>query len=520
VTSPAASVQGSAFSLSAALTPTLTYSEFALICGSSLLSPEDCQPVARLGRCLEQLIATAHITWALCVVQALGATLRDQYARELGLRASASLELGDKSASKKAAGRSGASDRDKNKPFKINWVSKWIDLDGNIEEDGASAQGGAQKEHVLIPGGMSHALRVFLHKVTQHGSTSVVSIDTMQRCATTAAPTVATRAYAVVASEGGGANRVNGGSSTGKSGKSGRNPAPPRDEFSDLLGEVQEVSDQEDEEGEETNAFFEPSGLLATLAGVDGDPARVILSHVAMRVLTLLSLAYVQHVSLVLLRAARPAASITAAGSAEALEDAAMQSVFDLSVLQTVATQWNLRDWRSTVPSRSQAAVTGFTTAVEQWRTHLDPITAELVMPLVTTAVTTHAQCLSLLVPHCSDTTTTHLAETASSNTPTPRAPVGGKMTEQLLARVFPSATHSAARFALLPVAISAAPAPVTIASRPASTGHMSSTPQQSSSARTGAGSGTNLPDANAAPAAAAQSVSSKVKAGVMNWWG
>jgi hypothetical protein len=501
------SALGLPFNLTAALTPTLTYTEFALICGSALLSAEDCRPILRLHRCLEQLVATAHITWAVSTVHVLGGRLKHQYLQELGFTANSAADKG------KASGRG---EKGRKSPFKVNWVSKWIDLDGTVEDEGISAPIGGQKEHVMIPGGMCNSLRAFLHKVTQHGTICMVSIDAMQNYAATV-PSTASRTFSVEGTAGARAP------ASGKPTVA----AAIRDEFSDILGEVQEVPDEDEDELGEANAFFEPDGLLATLAGVEktgGNPAvAVILSHLATRLLTLVSVAYVHHVSVSALTAVRPAAASAGAVvqynvSAEALEEAALQSVFDLSVLALLGRQWRLQDWRSaqTAP-RSASGVVGITAGIARWKAHLDPITAELVMPLVTAATLSHMQGLALLVPHCSS-----IAAGAANLAPRalPAASTSAKTSEQLLSGVFPTAARTATRFGLLPLAVSTAPVPAAAHTRAASSPAPAAA-QGNGATRHSASSSNLSGDSTAAAAGAAvtANTSGKSKSGVMNWW-
>lgn len=515
------SATASAFNLSPSLTPTLTYTEFALICGSTLLSGDSALPVVRLQRCLEQIITATHVTWALCTVHMMGRNLRQQYLADLGFTNSS------QSSGTATAKKTNKSDeRDQKKPFKVTWVSKWIDLDGSIDEDG-DASAGAQKEQVLIPGGMCASLRAFLHKVSQHGTSSLVSIDTMQSANATASGN-SKRSYALAGSDNAPSAR--------------RHTAPVlRDEFSDLLDEVEEVSEPEDDEGGEANAFFESSGLLATLAGANhagGERSdhKVVLSHLANRLLAQISLAYVHYVSVSVLNEARPLSGSTSnalsgahgrlAVTNEALEEVALQSVFDLSVAQLLSAQWVMPEWHSTASSKGASArrlsgPVGFSWAVDAWATHLDPITAELVLPLVRVSTRAHVQSISLLAPHSNSTlvasTATELSPRANGHTSQGH---GAKSSEQLLARVFPGATHSAARFVLLPLAISTIPVPVPSSGRNTPAAQSNATSAAHSRNASNGGVAAEAVSKASAPAAASTPTANTAARGMMNWFG
>lgn len=496
------SATAAAFNLSPLLTPTLTYTEFALICGSTLLASDAAQPVVRLQRALEHVITTAHVTWAMCTVHMLGRNLRAQYLADLGFTYS----------SQNASGASAIKstkkeDKNEKKPFKVSWVSKWIDLDGSVDDEGLS--GASQKEQVLIPGGVCAALRVFLHKVSQHGTTALVSIDTMQTA--TATLSSGKRSYALASAGDASEVRTN----------TARAPLI-RDEFSDLLDEVQEVSESEDEEGGDSNAFFESSGLLATLAGdVDG---KVVLSHLVNRLLAQLSLAYVHFISVSVLHEVRPRGSTSSrlAVSNEALEEASLQCVFDLSVSQLLANQWGMPEWRATGSAKNTSSKrksndpVGLSVSLSAWTAQLDPITAELVLPLVRASTQAHMQGISLLAPHSNTSALPAIVAEVS-----PRGGVsqnGAKNSEQLLARVFPGGNHSAPRFALLPLAISTTPVPVVASGRntPAGPG---ATSVRASGATTPNEATTRASNPAAAPSTPAAAASTAARS-VMNWFG
>lgn len=520
---------GTPFNLSPQLTPTLTYTEFALICGSTLLSGDDCQPALRLHRCLEHVITTAHVTWAMSVVHVLGRHLRTQYTTELGF---ASAKSGSsKRSAEKTSTKTAATDK---KPFKVSWVSKWIDLDGSVDEDGVnSGTSGTSKEQVFVPGGMCQALRVFLHKVNQHGSAALVSIDTMQTAPATVSAGAAKRNFHLVGA--GAANTT--------SVQSGMQSAASRDEFADLLGEIEEVSEDggEDLDG---NAFFDANGLLAALAGSDpstvvaaaGGKApntSVVLAHVANRLLTHLSLSFIHHISMTVLNDVRLTGNNAAAAlvvSNESLEEASLQCVFDLSVCELLAKQWGMAEWQTTtaVASKNTSkrgvaeknAVVGLSSAGARWKSHLDPINAELVLPLVKASTASHMASMALLAPHCNGNTVSKNAE--SSPRVSHSTATNAKTSEQLLARVFPSASHTAARFVLLPLAVSTAPPVVTISTR--SSANSTPTPGSGSTAQLAAGRASASAAAATSDSSAAvankESTSSKNKGGVMNWWG
>lgn len=540
---------GTPFNLSPQLTPTLTYTEFALICGSTLLSGDDCQPALRLHRCLEQIITTTHVTWAVSVVHVLGRHLHTQYTIELGFF-SAKPTSASNSSKRAAADKSPAKGSvvDK-KPFKVSWVSKWIDLDSSTEEFGngvASATSMSQKEQVFVPGGMCQALRVFLHKINQHGSAALVSIDTMQSAPATISVSAAgaKRNFQPVGSAHGASHKSsNAVSSVVKSAS--------RDEFADLLGEIEEVSDDGGDEFE-SSAFFEANGFLATLASVDqssktsaatatltnskAPTTSVVLAHVANRLLTQLSLSFIHQISMTLLNEVRPSGGNATAAlivSNEALEEASLQCVFDLSICELLTQQWGMVEWHSTAtaaaPSKSankrggadKRAVVGLSTAIERWKSHLDPINAELVLPLVMASTTSHMASMALLAPHCNSNAVSKKASDVTSRMSSATS-TSAKTSEQLLASVFPSASHTAARFVLLPLAVSTAPPVVQSAARNTS----SSTSASGSSAQSAARSTTTAASANSSAAGAAttssikESTSAKSKGGVMNWWG
>ena len=128
-----------------------------------------------------------------------------------------------------------------------------------------------------------------------------------------------------------------------------------------------------------------------------------------------------------------------------------MQALFDLTALQYIATQWQLYDYhKPTTSNTSTGSSVGLMCSAVEWESQMDPINAELVLPLLKTVSVSHIQNIQLLVPHCQNKTT------ASNTTSTTTS--SGRSNDELLASVFPTTKHSATRFVLLPLSVSTAP--------------------------------------------------------------
>jgi hypothetical protein len=572
----------------------LTYAEFALICGSNLLSSANLCPMQRLHQCLDQTMVQAHVVWAVSTVHMLGKKLKEQYLSELGFlvpgsRIAATPNGGSGSSSNgssSAKSAKSATNAYRQQPFKLFWTAHWIDVDSslgdadfdNVASSLTSAGGAAAgKEKVYIPGGMSACLRGFLHRVNQHGAAAVVSIDTMQSLQVAASHSSSSSS----SSRSGG-----GGMKEEEETASQKAAAQLRSEFADLLEDDEEASGGARAGGSSSSSGGGISGqaagqVLAMLAGTSSSvgagagartnsgPGAVVLAHLAQRLLVHLSLAYINHISVSALLLVRPPAgsstnSTYSGVSNESLEEAAVQGVFDLTLCEMLAKQWGLCSSSATATTGSSGArraagaraagsagagaAGGLAASVERWKRHLDPITAELTQPLVAASLKAHAHSVSLLLPHCSPSSSrsssTGTGAGAAAGVGAAMAAIssagGGKSSgpeksEEVLARIFPSARHAAARFTQLPLAVNTVVASSLPPSGNNATGrNASNSPVRSTNAgssytgKAGAASGTNGTSGSADGSGNVISAKKEPvgiatpssKTGVLNWWG
>lgn len=127
--------------LSMLLTPSLTFTELAMLC-AHLLTPDSCRPADRLRACIEDLVTLAHAKWSERTVADLGVALAVEVAAELGPGGHAHI--------------------------RTFWRPHWVDMDET------------QREQMLVPAACSGALTNFLLGANQRAAAYLMSIDTSQ----------------------------------------------------------------------------------------------------------------------------------------------------------------------------------------------------------------------------------------------------------------------------------------------------------------------------------------------------
>eukprot|EP01035_Chromulina_nebulosa_P028430 gene28430-37529_t len=144
--SPDLSSLALAVGLSSKLTPTLTYPEFVLICGSQMLASESYRPLMRAQLILDSIIGLVHVCWSVSTVQKCCSGLQEAIGSELcfdqlNLQGGASSSLED-----------GGKKRHFEKLFKLSWQTRWVDLTGGADDGENSAfLADSSAEKILIP---------------------------------------------------------------------------------------------------------------------------------------------------------------------------------------------------------------------------------------------------------------------------------------------------------------------------------------------------------------------------------
>jgi len=403
-------------------TPSLTYSELVLICGSQLLAIDNHRSLERSQLLLDQLVGLTHVCFAVGVVQQHSRGLQEAIAAELcfhHIQPSHSVRQEESMGGKQRL----ASEV---KLFKLTWQSRWVDLDGPGSGDGDGFLTDSNRECLLVPSACTAAVAGFLCELNQQVAVSLVSVDCLQRLQVRLPPP----------HSGGGEEEV------------------------DMDGLLEE-------EGRVEKSEHSP--LAALCAGVV--PAAVeqqwFVSLFDLTSQLVIQLASHQVYSAYSHHLAQIKASPYKAASADILEEAALQVMFDLLVCQAL----------TTAADRTESPPNPYRAFMAQWRTYLDPITAELMLPLLAEASATYATRTGLLYPSLGHANPPTPLGTATGDTPHLKNP---SSPEVLLQAVFPqqqsrpssssSSTSSASsssssftvRFALLPLAISTQPTPLT----------------------------------------------------------
>lgn len=128
---------------------------------------------------------------------------------------------------------------------------------------------------------------------------------------------------------------------------------------------------------------------------------------------------------------------------AAVLEDISVQAIFDLIVCKNVCP-------RNTGTS-PDALVQSVNDEISGWQSHLDPINAELLLPLLYASAETYASKIELLIPRVAPGRSSSPVDSAARNSTTPLVSPGDIPKEMV--GVFPSKFSH--RFGLLPLSIS-----------------------------------------------------------------
>lgn len=264
------------YGLSASLTPSISYPEFVLICGSQLLTSSVFHPLNRVSEIIDNIIVFAHVVWAVCTVQSVGTSLLDDVGKEL------CFDLLNETNRKKQSTE---------KPFKISWHSKSVDLD----ED---------SDRMLVPSSCSSFLSKFLFSINNSLMIASVSIDTMQRVPT---------------------------------------------------GTTSDGS------------------LLVQLDGNDA-----MLCRIVSKIVSELVVQEVHYMFDLFLSRVSQSSDVS-----DIVEESSLQVIFDLLVCSSITIE------KQKLPLGS----------VSKWRQHVDPITAEIIIPLVEQSARDFAQSILLIYP-------------------------------------------------------------------------------------------------------------------------
>lgn len=495
------------------------------------MMPSDFNPLVRLHSCIDEVVATAHLFWALTTVNAIGNNFRDDLRYDLGFGGSVRnanrrmLRFSNDDASgydtsfkymshskmlplkapvaiktlpsflnsghersKSNTNRGVGLDGNRMKPFK-SWIATEIDMDAaglDMADDflmddtmrastaGRGGSSGAkQTERIFTPSRCSTSLANYFHLVQQHIAASIISIDTMQS---------AGMEYASL--------------SYNDDGLIGRS----------VLHLLSRSSCSSSSDG----------GAGNTAAGGNEDSDQtVVLAHLVVRLVTNLVLAHVHYSYSAILQSVKPflgtgctigavnmtlnalastVSSTPSGGSSgianqdmctlqfdEVIEESALQAVFDIIVVDRISRQWQIFSSGTERPRATDdssddqefdrlafGSSNNITAAVEahdgavkmpafdrlqsSWRAQVDPITGELVLPLVSNAAMAWVGSISLLFPF-SKSASTDTSFAASKATP--QQSHHSSSSEALLSTVFPSGSSaSASRFVLLPLAV------------------------------------------------------------------
>jgi hypothetical protein len=364
--------------LSLEATPTLTYDEFLLVCGGSLLLSTEYNPAAKYRNGVNNLLLLCYLNWASAFTQTMGRALSKCVAVNLGLG-------GVTSATDRAGNVNGESlgtTQSTLSVIKTYWLPRWVELD-NIEDDldtlGRSSHlppsvSAPRGEKVLVPATASPALSSFLFVLNEIGTRSGVSIDTLQSLDTDA--------------------HIG----------NGKEERDVSCRFSSCF-EMEEDATVHHRGGSEQ--------LVTTSLGT-----RDSFSHVLRRVvyqLGMMEVARSYHALLSMVPKVSLSNARVNGKKSDVVEDIALQALFDLAVCQRLGNvMWGAMSGTSLFPTTTASVASGAAAAsilqvspnawaasslLAPWKHLLDPVSAELLLPLVNELSQQYVRQKQLLLP-------------------------------------------------------------------------------------------------------------------------
>lgn len=394
----------------------MTYGEFSLIAGGQLIVNSEQNPLKQLRSCLNHLVALSHATFACCVAVEEAKSLGDDLLVDLSLN---SLKKGNL--------------KDVERLFKISWVTKCV--------------AGEMDDSMQVPSCCSTSLSSLWNAVNSRVAAACVSIDSMQREI--------------------------------ESPFSNLSNTSLRSASFDASAATLDALDDEEESGGNANVLAVLSGLTAETSLPGGSKTSVspMLSQVVSRLAFQLTLALIyraynsqlqQLKSTISTLTSESGGATKTAGLDSLLEDVSLQVVFDLAVMERQCPAYCCVSGPNSVTSIVATPTTFFAVLTNQWRTYLDSVTAELVLPLLEESVREYTGRVHLLYPPSGAVVSGSGSGSGTSNGKTTAASGAQSSSEQILSRIFPTLVAAAAppsRFALLPLALMTAP--TVIASTP-----------------------------------------------------
>ena len=163
--------RAAALHLSSAVTPSLTFLEFSLLC-ADMLSPEICPPAKRLNDCLEEISVKSHSKFADRLIAHLSSDFAIRIKDGYGIGF-----LTERANALKADPRRQLSARQNLSvpaAFKYMWRHESIQMDAD-ESDLSSS------EQLALPVAASEPLAAFLFAVNQGSTTALLSVDSLQQ---------------------------------------------------------------------------------------------------------------------------------------------------------------------------------------------------------------------------------------------------------------------------------------------------------------------------------------------------
>lgn len=353
-------------------------------------------PLKHLRSCLDHLVALSHSVFACCIAIEESKLLGEQLVSDLALNALKKSSSG---------GVSSTSIKEVERLFKISWVTKCV--------------AGEMDDSMQVPSCCSTSLSSLWSGVNRRVNAACVSIDSLQREIESPFSNLGSLRSA---------------------------------SFDATSATIDNLED--DENGASENVLAVLCGQSKERISDSASIGKPMLSQVVSRVAFQLTLALIYRAYNTQLQQLKSTVSVlTESGGAKAagldslLEDVALQVVFDLAVMERNSPPY------CSIDSTVSVTTTFFSVLSNQWRTYLDSVTAELVLPLLEESVRDYSSRVHFLYP----------PTTVACAAPSGSGAVGGAggSSEQILSRIFPTLAAGATpapRFSLLPLALMTAP--------------------------------------------------------------
>lgn len=488
------------------LTPALSYNEFALICGSHLLSQSCMNLMSKVDQCLDHILSLTHISYAVAIVNLISEqiNLKEQLSNEFGLQNNI---MNQQNMNKQIS--SSVTSREKVKPFKSYWKHTWVDFD-NSSSGSSNSDTTLAGEKVLIPTTSNAIQHSFLHHINQWVTTSIVSIDTMQ--------SITSHTNDIVINS---LTNINSNSSSIDKNKNSLSIDIMDDPLDDLL--IDDIDDMSNNNNLSTTnnnmnmlVLEEPGALLYIMTGSSAyqgkSSANIVLSYMISRVIMHIVINYLQY----LYDSMYKSLITMSIKNTNYLEDISLQVIFDLNLLSFLTEQWNI-NISSSLILKSKSKNNKIQDHIDGWINNLDAISAELLLPLVTNSMKLHIKSTSLLflqgksISKYNDITQLKTNGLDSISTSTTNSS-GKSNSDNLLSSIFPSIKPLTTRFVLLPLAINISP--ITTTTTSTSNNNMINSKRINTSS-------SNIISNNVIDQDNNTSINqNKSKNSVLNWWG